>query len=153
MKAQPEPPLAGTTFSLFPTRRQEQECGHQRVALSVERADTSVKIRAAATLITPFTSPLGQRREDSVSPPRVSLRRPEFRVQSNSELRRPTTTADRPARSVVVRGPTAAEDAAGVDGADNHSNAERWRRDGPRSKAEASQLTAAVQTALEGLER
>ena len=146
MKAQPEPPLAGTTFSLFPTRRQEQES-------AVERADTSVKIRAAATLITPFTSPLGQRREDSVSPPRVSLRRPEFRVQSNSELRRPTTTADRPARSVVVRGPTAAEDAAGVDGADNHSNAERWRRDGPRSKAEASQLTAAVQTALEGLER
>ena len=33
-----------------------------------------------------------------------------------------------------------------------HHDAERWRRDGPRSEAEALQLVAAVQTALEALE-
>ena len=33
-----------------------------------------------------------------------------------------------------------------------HHDAERWRRDGPRSEAEASQLVAAVQTALKALE-
>lgn len=34
-----------------------------------------------------------------------------------------------------------------------HHDAERWQRDGPRSEAEASQLVAAVQTALKALER
>ena len=33
-----------------------------------------------------------------------------------------------------------------------HHDAERWRRDGPRSEAEASQLVAAVQTAIKALE-
>ena len=34
-----------------------------------------------------------------------------------------------------------------------HHDAERWQRDGPRSEAEASQLLAAVGTALEALRR
>ena len=33
-----------------------------------------------------------------------------------------------------------------------HHDAARWRSDGPRSEAEASQLVAAVQTAIEALE-
>ena len=33
-----------------------------------------------------------------------------------------------------------------------HDDAARWRREGPSSKAEASQLVAAVQTAIEALE-
>ena len=34
-----------------------------------------------------------------------------------------------------------------------HHDEERWRRDGPRNEAEASQLVSAAQTALEALER